>query len=114
MMTLEISDLAISFPGLASPVLTIDHLTLEAGGRLAVTGASGSGKSTFVNLVSGLGRPDRGRVVWRGVDIARFDWVDDTTALAAHPAADVVVELVGGSDGPALSLARATLAAGNA
>ena len=72
MMTLEISDLAISFPGLASPVLTIDHLALEAGGRLAVTGASGSGKSTFVNLVSGLGRPDRGRVVWRGVDIARF------------------------------------------
>jgi len=50
----------------------------------------------------------------RGVDIARFDWVDDTTALAQHPGADVVVELVGGSDGPALTLARATLNAGKA
>ena len=53
----------------------------------------------------------RDRAKDRGVDIARFAWVDDTTALAASDA-DVVVELVGGSDGPALTLARATLAAG--
>ena len=54
----------------------------------------------------------RDRAKDRGVDIARFDWIDDTTALAAHTSADVVVELVGGSDGPALTLARATLANG--
>lgn len=47
----------------------------------------------------------------RGVDMSRFTWVDDTTALV-NADADVVVELVGGSDGPALALARATLAAG--
>ncbi|MDO7843233.1 homoserine dehydrogenase [Sphingomonas immobilis] len=47
----------------------------------------------------------------RGVDISRFAWVDDTTALAGLDV-DVVVELVGGSDGPALTLARTTLAAG--
>jgi homoserine dehydrogenase len=47
----------------------------------------------------------------RGVDIERFAWVDDTTLLA-QSGADVVVELVGGSDGPALTLARATLGAG--
>ena len=47
----------------------------------------------------------------RGVDIERFAWVDDTTSLA-QSGADVVVELVGGSDGPALTLARATLGAG--
>ena len=28
----------------------------------------------------------------RGVDIARFDWVDDMRDLAQHPRADVVVE----------------------
>ncbi|WP_404335283.1 homoserine dehydrogenase [Sphingomonas sp. MMS12-HWE2-04] len=48
----------------------------------------------------------------RGVDIGRFAWVDDTAALARQGDADVVVELVGGSDGPALTLARATLAGG--
>lgn len=54
----------------------------------------------------------RDRTKDRGVDITRFDWVDDMTELAQHGAADVVVELIGGSDGPALALARATLAAG--
>jgi homoserine dehydrogenase len=54
----------------------------------------------------------RDRAKDRGVDISRFDWVDDPTELARHGQADVVVELVGGSDGPALALARATVAAG--
>src|SRR5690242_21942101 len=45
----------------------------------------------------------------RGVDISGFDWVDDPVALAEHERADVVVELIGGSDGPALALARETL-----
>jgi homoserine dehydrogenase len=48
----------------------------------------------------------------RGIDLTRFDWVDDTRELASHPQADVVVELIGGSDGPALTLARSTLVAG--
>ena len=47
----------------------------------------------------------------RGVDLSRFDWVDDTAALATG-AADVVVELIGGADGPALTLARAAFAHG--
>jgi len=54
----------------------------------------------------------RDRAKDRGFDIGRFDWIDDTSALAAHPKADVVVELIGGADGPALTLARATLGAG--
>ena len=54
----------------------------------------------------------RDRAKDRGVDISRFAWVDDTAALATRDDADVVVELIGGSDGPALTLSRATLAAG--
>jgi homoserine dehydrogenase len=46
----------------------------------------------------------------RGFDLNRFTWSDDPAGLVEH--ADVVVELVGGSDGPALALARGTLAAG--
>jgi len=53
---------------------------------------------------------DRGRD--RGVDLSRFAWEDDATRLAAREDVDVVVELVGGSDGPALVLARGALAAG--
>ncbi len=50
----------------------------------------------------------------RGVDLSRFGWVDDATKLAERCDVDAVVELIGGSDGPALTLARNTIAAGRA
>ncbi len=55
---------------------------------------------------------DRGRD--RGVDLSRFQWVDDTASLATLDGVDTVVEMIGGSDGPALALARASIAAGRA
>jgi homoserine dehydrogenase len=48
----------------------------------------------------------------RGVDLSAYDWEDDLAAIAARDDVDVVVELVGGSDGPALTLARNTIAQG--
>ena len=50
----------------------------------------------------------------RGVDLSRFAWEDDMTALAAREDVDVVVELVGGADGPALTTARNALKRGKA
>lgn len=54
----------------------------------------------------------RDRTKDRGVDLSRYAWEDDMTLLAERPDVDVVVELVGGADGPALALARRALAAG--
>jgi homoserine dehydrogenase len=48
----------------------------------------------------------------RGVDLSPYAWVDDMQAMAERADVDVVLELVGGSDGPALTLARAALDAG--
>ncbi len=48
----------------------------------------------------------------RGVDLARFAWEDDPAALAARNDVDCIAELIGGSDGMALALARDTLSAG--
>ncbi|WP_338467144.1 homoserine dehydrogenase [Novosphingobium sp. ZN18A2] len=48
----------------------------------------------------------------RGVDLSGYAWVDDMVILGEREDVDVVVELVGGSDGPALSLARTTFDAG--
>ncbi|HKR16068.1 homoserine dehydrogenase [Rhizorhapis sp.] len=47
----------------------------------------------------------------RGVDISAYEWVDDMGSLAARDDIDAVVELIGGADGPALTLARQCLAA---
>ena len=48
----------------------------------------------------------------RGVDLSTPDFEADMTALARRPDVDVVVEAVGGADGPALALAEAALGAG--
>ncbi|CDZ48878.1 ABC transporter ATP-binding protein [Neorhizobium galegae] len=72
MLSLRIDNLAMSFAGLNSPVLLVDLLTIAAGERVAVTGGSGSGKSTFINVITGLECPTSGKVFWSGEDIARL------------------------------------------
>lgn len=46
----------------------------------------------------------------RGVDLSPYEWVDDTGSLATRDDIDAIVELIGGADGPALTLARESLA----
>ncbi|MEE3502602.1 homoserine dehydrogenase [Acidiphilium acidophilum] len=54
----------------------------------------------------------RDRARDRGVSLDGLRWHDDAVALAADPAVDVVIELIGGSDGTAHELVRAALEAG--
>lgn len=77
---------------------------LDANGQLI---AKRAGRPIEIVAVSAR---DKGKD--RGVDISRFDWEDDMTALAERADVDLVVELVGGADGPALTTARKALAAG--
>ncbi|MEO1625982.1 MAG: cyclic peptide export ABC transporter [Bacteroidota bacterium] len=46
------------------------NLTIEKGETLFVVGENGSGKSTFMMLLSGLIRPDSGRITINGQDIS--------------------------------------------
>ncbi|WCK05174.1 ABC transporter ATP-binding protein [Agrobacterium tumefaciens] len=70
MLSLKIDHLAVSFPGLAAPVLVLDHLHIAAGSRVALTGGSGSGKSTLIDIIAGLERVQAGSVVWGEQNIA--------------------------------------------
>lgn len=61
-------------------ITVLDGISLEvaAGEFLVVKGESGSGKSTLLTILSGLDRPDRGRVFIEGCDIT--DLTEDALA----------------------------------
>jgi ABC-type multidrug transport system fused ATPase/permease subunit len=51
-------------------------VTIPAGDRVGLVGATGSGKTTLAKLITGLYRPDRGAVRFAGVDIGDVDGVE--------------------------------------
>lgn len=62
---LEIRDLAFAYCGRA-PVLDGVSLTLAPSEKLGLAGENGSGKTTLLRLVSGLEKPARGTISYRG------------------------------------------------
>ena len=72
MTLLRLTDVEKSYPGADGParVLRGLSLTLRAGQTMALTGESGSGKSTALNLAAGLDLPDAGRIEVAGEDVA--------------------------------------------
>ncbi|MFD4785578.1 ABC transporter ATP-binding protein [Streptomyces sp. NPDC058459] len=71
---IRFEDVTFSYPGeSARPALDGVSLSLPMGRIIALVGENGSGKTTLVKLLAGLYAPDRGRVLWDGVDAARAD-----------------------------------------
>jgi putative ABC transport system ATP-binding protein len=48
-------------------------LTIQPGEFVAIMGSSGSGKSTFMNILGCLDKPSHGRYLLQGTDIAQLD-----------------------------------------
>src|ERR1700690_2550761 len=76
---LRLENLGKRFGSDRPPLFTGVELELRAGEYLAVMGESGVGKSTLLNLLSGLDRPDSGRVLIEGTDLSPLD--DDAATL---------------------------------
>ena len=72
---LHLGGVALTLPSRAGPVEILRGLDLEVapGERLAVTGPSGSGKSSLIAVASGLERPTRGVVRLLGQDVGALD-----------------------------------------
>ena len=70
-MLLELNDITKSFSGVDGDVEVLRgvSLGLDAGETLALTGESGSGKSTILHISAGLEVPDGGSLHLEGVEI---------------------------------------------
>ncbi|MCX5242254.1 ABC transporter ATP-binding protein/permease [Streptomyces prunicolor] len=71
---IRFENVTFSYPGEAThPALDDVSLALPLGRIIALVGENGSGKTTLVKLLAGLYRPDRGRILWDGVDAVTVD-----------------------------------------
>ena len=95
--------LKIALAGLGTVGVGVIRL-IEANAALI---ARRAGRPLQVTVVSA-----RDRSKPRGVDLSGYAWEDDMVILGERADVDVVVEMVGGADGPALALARTTIEAG--
>lgn len=66
---LEFDHAGFQYPGAEVPVLHDITLTVKAGETLAIVGSTGSGKTTFVNLVARMFDATEGAVKVDGVDV---------------------------------------------
>lgn len=73
---LEVIHLRKSYPTAAHTRLDVLHdisFRVNAGEVVAITGASGTGKSTLLHLLGGLDRPDDGEVLYQGDSVFAKD-----------------------------------------
>ncbi|MBC9179662.1 homoserine dehydrogenase [Pseudoroseomonas ludipueritiae] len=95
--------LAIGVAGLGTVGAGVLKLLRDNAGIIAAR----AGRPIAVTAVAA-----RDRTRNRGVPLDGLRWYEDPVALAGDDKVDVVVELIGGSDGPAKGLVEAALAAG--
>src|SRR3954470_23291415 len=74
MPAIEFRDVDLAF----DDVVVLDHVsfTVRRGETKIVLGGSGTGKSTIINLILGLIKPDGGRIIIDGEDITEYDEPD--------------------------------------
>lgn len=76
---IELRRVVKTYPGAAIPALKGIDLQISAGESVAVLGKSGAGKTTLMNMISGLDRPTSGEVLVNGTALQTLS-EDDVAA----------------------------------
>ncbi len=63
----KIEDLGISFGGLVA--LNAINFQVRKGSIFAIIGPNGAGKTTLFNCINGIYKPNRGRIIFKGMEI---------------------------------------------
>ena len=74
--SIEINNLSYSYPDTDKIILNDITLKINKGDIIGLSGDSGEGKSTFLDLISGLSKPSKGEILVDGTNINNegFNW----------------------------------------
>lgn len=83
---INVKNLTYNYPNSSGEVLKSVNFNLEPGKIAGITGPVGSGKTTLINILTGLIPPERGQVFINGVDIVDIDIhsLNDKIAVVAQ------------------------------
>lgn len=71
---LEFRDVSFHYPNNDRLVLKNVSFRLKQGQKLAIVGANGAGKTTFIKLLCRLYDPTEGEILLNGIDIRKYDY----------------------------------------
>ncbi len=71
-ISLETNGLSYRYDSQSAPIFSALSLSAAPGESVAITGASGAGKTTLMKVLCGLFEPDSGRVLINGIDIRQI------------------------------------------
>lgn len=71
-ISLETNGLNYRYDSQSAPIFSALSLSVAPGESVAITGASGAGKTTLMKVLCGLFEPDSGRVLINGIDIRQI------------------------------------------
>lgn len=86
---LELKDVSFSYPDKIGPVLRGVNLRLHPGETVGILGATGAGKSTLAQLMTGDLKPTGGNVYYGGVEIARYNFESVLRRIAYGAGEDI-------------------------
>ena len=69
--------------GSQSRIINVPHFEIDAGKQLALRGSSGTGKTTFLNLIAGILQADSGHIVVAGEEMTALS-ESERDRLRAH------------------------------
>jgi thiol reductant ABC exporter CydD subunit len=82
---IEFDDVDVTYAGRTHPAIDGLTLTIEAGSRVALVGASGAGKSTILALLLRFCEPDAGRILVDGTPLTDFEVASWRAGIAWVP-----------------------------
>jgi len=79
---IELSNVSFKYANSKKPILHNLSIRIDKGQSIGITGSSGSGKSTFVDLLLGLIEPDKGEIYYNGNKVSNSGiWMSQVAYL---------------------------------